>query len=111
MKLSLSEAFEIITEESAFAGDAEDRGFIREDEPVSVREVIDAMRECSATSCYPVTPDNAAHVWTSTEAQLDYRTGAYESRSIHVRHLDGRSLSSRAMFRLLRASGLAKGKL
>lgn len=112
MTLLLSETFEIVTDESARHNDAADRGFIREDEPVTVKDAIGALRECCEPSSSPIRPETVTgYEWASTEAQQDYRTGEYESRSIHVKRADGTRLSGRQLFRLFRAAGLAFGTL
>lgn len=112
MRVQLSECFEIVTEESAAEGEAADRGFVREREIVSVREALEALRECAEPSSSPIDARRmSGHEWASTEPSQDMRTGAYESQSIHIAREDGRPMSGRSLFRMFRAAGLASGRL
>jgi len=99
-----------VTEESAAEGDAEERGFVRERELVSVREAISALAECSELSSWPINgPDQmSGHEWASTEPRQDMHTGAYESRSVHVARADGTPLTGWQLYRLFKSARLVK---
>lgn len=83
--LLLSKTFEIITEESAENGDAEERGFVFENEPHSFRETVELLRggETSDSPC-----DGNARVWVTHYGEMDYRTGDTENESIHFSRLN-----------------------
>lgn len=107
MQVLLTECYEIITPESAADGDAAERGLITEREPVSVRDAIEKLRECSALSTSPIrSVGDCRFVWAETDGDTNYRTGAVERRSIHLRAWNGGELSARQMARMLRAGGL-----
>ena len=77
-----SVTFEIVTEESAADGEAEERGFICE--RVGLRE---ALKELFATrtnlvdSCQGL--DTSIGILTMVNG-MEFETGAYESRSLHM---------------------------
>ena len=86
--LKFQVTYEIITNESAEHGDAAERGFILEDIPF--RAAYDAVYETRTSHCdgitgieaneYPVTDPR----WITVYNGIEYLTGAYESRSIHM---------------------------
>lgn len=83
MMITYSETFEIVTQESAKHGDAEQRGFIAEDEHATFREMVELLRHCEP-SCYPVDATEPEFLWyTDSDYHTDYETGAVESRSYH----------------------------
>lgn len=73
--------YEIITEESAQAADAEERGFLLED--VSLRDAINEV--CNhgyiEASCYPI--KHSPYVWFTAYGEMDMHDGSYENRSLH----------------------------
>ena len=83
-----SVTFEIVTQESAEQGDAEERGFICEG--ASLREAladVNATRtnevdgvECIETDSSPCCKPR----WVTIVNGMEYRTGAQESRSLHI---------------------------
>lgn len=81
--------YEIVTPESAEHGDAEENGFVM---PGEWRDSIDvAMKK--PDSAYDITLREAMRLahpqedcgtwWSECDGRQDYRTGAYETRSIH----------------------------
>jgi len=79
--------YEIVTYESAEHGDAESRGFIEPggwrtpvDEAIAGTELFGMSLREAMRLAYPI--EDSGHWWTG-EAEQDYRTGAYETRSIH----------------------------
>lgn len=78
--LLLSKTYEIITEESAENGDAEERGFCWEDSPCEFKEVIDYLRGAHASQ-WPIT--NLESVWFTHYGEMDYVSGEYENVSFH----------------------------
>lgn len=80
--------FEIVTDESAENGDAQERGFIAEN--ISLREAIDRL-SASSNSCdlasidadsWPISRDNPPR-WITYQYGRDWESGEFESRSIH----------------------------
>lgn len=80
MTIILSQTFEIVTHESAENGDAAYRGFDWQDCPHTFRETVELIRDGGFIhpSCSHGVPD-----WLSTEPSQDYRTGEYETKSLH----------------------------
>jgi hypothetical protein len=86
--LTFSVTYEIVTEESASEGDAEERGWICED--VSLRVALRCVADTrtnqvdgvSAIECdeSPV----CAPRWVTVTNGMEYLTGAQESRSLHI---------------------------
>lgn len=79
--IKISKTFEVVTEESAQDGEAAEHGFIFEDRPYTFRELVREMEGFPECSCQPASGDT--HEWLTSYAEQDYRTGAYESESIH----------------------------
>lgn len=78
--LLLSKTYEIITEESAENGEAEETGFVWENSPCEFKEVIDYLRGAQASQC-PIT--NLENVWFTHYGEMDYLSGEYENVSFH----------------------------
>lgn len=80
MPIILSQTYEIVTQESAELGDAQERGFDWEDAPHTFREVVDLIKDGGFIhpSDYPGVPR-----WLSTEAEQDITTGDYLTKSLH----------------------------
>ena len=67
--------YEIVTPESAADGDVEEHGYV-----VESCDLAEAMEEVGGV-CY----DSADGRWfANVEYNVDYQTGAYESRSLHM---------------------------
>ena len=79
--------YEIVTQESAESGDADERGFIAEN--VSLRDALDYVFgtrtayvegvACVEANEYPVQSPE----WITVYNGMEYETGAHENRSIH----------------------------
>lgn len=80
--------YEIITPESAEAGDAEERGFVAEN--VSLRDAIELVRETRTAQVDGVESIETdewpmrAPCWVSVINGMEYQTGAQETRSLHM---------------------------
>ena len=79
--------YEIVTEESAEYGDAEERGFI--DKNMTLRDALEAVRATRTNRVDGVTAielSSSGHsfAWITICNGMEYETGAYESRSIHL---------------------------
>lgn len=107
----LSKTYSVVTPESAEQGDFAETGFEFDDRPADLRDVVRAFRECSEASTWPVRPDTVdGYSWASTTGDggdIDYRTGAETQYAYHVTRADGSKLTPRAMYRIMRAAGLA----
>jgi len=85
---SFNVTYEIVTDESAENGDAQERGFIAEN--ISLREAIEnlsaASNSCELASieadCWPISRDNPPR-WITYQYGRDWESGEFESRSIH----------------------------
>ena len=80
--------YEIVTDESAENGDAQERGFVAEN--TSLRGAIDGLSAAS-NSCelasidadsWPISRDNPPR-WITYQYSRDWQSGEFESRSIH----------------------------
>lgn len=76
--LLISKTYEIITEESAENGEAEESGFVWENSPCEFREVVRYL-EGAEPSQSPIT--NVAQVWFTHYGEQEYITGDYENVS------------------------------
>ena len=73
--------YEIITQESAEHGDAEERGFLDEELESDFRGMV-SLLEDTEPSCYPLSPDDT-HVWFTNYGGMDMIDGSYENISYH----------------------------
>ena len=98
--------YEIVTPESAVDGDAEDMGVL--DSGLSLRDAVKlvfATRTNEVDGVLAVEP-NCSHgkvAWITVQNGMEYRTGAYESRGLHIPRTVT-SASSRRLVRLLNRS-------
>jgi hypothetical protein len=80
--------YEIMTEESAEHGDADERGFIAEG--VNLRDAIASVRQtrtCHVDGVLAIEPSEYpgdSFRWITISNGMEYLTGAYESRSLHI---------------------------
>lgn len=76
----LSQTYEIVTQESAECGEADERGFDWENIPHGFRETVELIRDGGFlnASCSHGVPR-----WLSTEGEQDMITGDYEIKSLH----------------------------
>lgn len=78
----IDKTFEIVTNESAENGEAEDSGFSAIGEHLTFAELVDALKhKFIHPSQSPA--DRSTDVWFTTESEQDYMTGEYRSESIH----------------------------
>lgn len=83
-----SVTYEIVTPESAEYGDAEERGFICKD--VDLREAISEVNRTRTNEVDGVTDISCDEFpmrsprWVTITNGMEYRTGAQESRSLHM---------------------------
>ncbi len=90
--------YEIVTHESAEHGDAEERGFAAKG--VRLREAISEIGHCAhQADCSPIA---GARWYTNCEYDEDFRTGARESRSLHMPN----SLTEASRMRIARLLGV-----
>lgn len=76
--ITISKTYEIITEESAEHGDAEERGFIFQDAEYTFRDLVNELIEFPVPSCWPGIPD-----WASSHEMINYSDGSVTIESIH----------------------------
>ncbi len=103
MSRKFSVTYEIVTYESAEDGEAAEQGYIVQD--VGLREAIGELNGAAVQpSCYPFDP-SYSYVWFSTvDADIDYRTGESEYRSLHL----PATLTSSTRLRIARLLGVVK---
>ena len=83
-----SVTYEIVTQESAEYGEAEESGFIAEG--ISLREAVDLVKSTSTISCGGITNIEASDScigqsrWITVYNGMEFETGAHESRSLHI---------------------------
>jgi hypothetical protein len=78
----VSKTYEVISIESAEAGDSEEHGFEFEDRDFTLRELVDELEEY-----LEVSGDlSDGSTWATTEADQDYRTGDWTRYSLHLNH-------------------------
>lgn len=80
--------YEVVTEESAALGDADERGFISEDGPLryAIEDLL-TTRTAHVEGCQYVEPsgsDIGQARWITVANGMEHLTGAYESRSLHI---------------------------
>lgn len=78
--IKLSETYEVITEESAEHGDAEERGFHWQDVGHSFTETVDMLAGLSPSQS-PIT--DASRCWFTSHGESDFLSGDVENTSIH----------------------------
>jgi hypothetical protein len=81
MPILISKTFEIVTDESASYGEAAERGFVFEEREFTFRELVREMEGFPECSDRPAS--GRVGEWLTSYAEQDFRTGAYESESIH----------------------------
>jgi len=77
--LLCSKTYEIITEETAENGEADDAGFIFQGEPFTFRELVQELRYFPHLSRTEID----RWTWVTSEAEQNYRTGEHRSESLH----------------------------
>lgn len=104
----LSQTYEIVTEESAAEGEIAESGFDWENSKFSFRELVEIIQGCGFIhpSEYPCYYPNAPR-WISTEPVIDYRSGEWETKSLHCAN-DARS--KRYWAKACLAAGITKRK-
>jgi hypothetical protein len=92
---SIRTTYDIVTEESAAHGDVAERGWIDEEGEVMEPDADEEAEGITAVSLavkflrdaggiYPSSSGFHPGVWYSNEAEQDYRTGEWETRSYHL---------------------------
>jgi hypothetical protein len=109
MKALFSVTYEVVTPESAEAGEADERGYIAEN--VSLR---DALKDVHATrTCHVDSPESIEadcspmhrSRWVTVTNGAEFLTGAHESRSIHFPE----GITAATARRLARLVGVRRG--
>jgi len=86
--LKFNVTYEIVTPESAEHGDAEEMGFISEDVRLS-QAIYDVMgtrtSKVDGVNCIEPSDSHGANFrWITIMNGMEFETGAFESRSIHI---------------------------
>ena len=100
----VSKTYERVTEESSENGEAEETGFVFENEPFSFRELVSELKNYAHASSYPC--NGSRYDWTTTESFMYYK-GASTSYSLHFSHKNV-PLSEKYWRKALQISGLAQ---
>lgn len=77
----ISCTYEVVTEESAEHGDAEERGFEYENAPTEYDDVVRILKGLEP-SCRPIT--NGALTWFTSYGDADFKTGNRTNKSYHL---------------------------
>ena len=79
-QMLISKTYEVVSYESAENGEAEECGFVFQDEKVTFRELVDLMKGHPNCSSVPFQNTND---WFSSYPEQDYKTGNETTTSIH----------------------------
>lgn len=102
MPIIISQTYEVYTEESIEAGEAEERGFVFEDAEITFKELVHKLKWDGYV--YPSEPSGVPR-WVSNGPYADPSTGDVISDSLHPGK-DARS--QRYWGKALRAAGVIK---
>ena len=105
MPLLIDVTYEIITEESAENGEAEETGFVEENGEYTFLELVRKLRDYSELSCSGRTIDTST--WSTNYGDMDPSSGEYRTESIHYSHLNP-PRNAKYWAKALRAAGLVK---
>ena len=103
--LYISKTYERVSEESAENGEAEEQGFVFQDEPYTFRELLDELRLYSHASSYPCR--GSRYDWMTTESDQDYQSGDCTSYSLHFSHKNS-PRAEKYWAKALKLAGLAQ---
>lgn len=100
--MKFHQTFEIYTEESIEAGEAEETGFDWQDVQYTFRELVDMLER----EYYCAEPSDSHGVprWVTSYGEADFRTGNHENKSLHPANDRARRWWPKA----LRAAGIVK---
>jgi hypothetical protein len=103
----VTRTYDVVAPESARDGEASERGYVYEGEPMSLEGAVRELRECVELSTDPVRSprDLTGGEWASTEPQRDHRDGSELTNHVHVETLEGEQLPPRVLYRLFRLAG------
>lgn len=96
MRQRFTVTYEVITQESAEYGEAEERGFIGED--LTLRDALANFHATRTNRCDGGDGLEVNGDWLTMHNGMEYETGAYESRSLHL----PRTLTAASRLRLIR---------
>lgn len=101
-------AYEIVTEESAAEGDAEERGWeVELSEPyASLEELLREVGSVASWVEWSSSNPNPEHDWLVSDSEQDMHTGAYKSYSLWIMRGDKKPLSKEEMIFISKALGL-----
>ena len=100
----VQKTFEVVTTASVAMGEAEDRGFIFEDEPMTLGELIQELKQLDHLSSTHVD----GRTWAIGYPQTDYRTGDETTESIHVTKILGKEPTAKQLQRIYRLAKLTR---
>jgi len=105
----ISKTYQAFTPESIENGEADEQGFIFEDEPYTFSELVRLIRMEGFTqsSCSPATGN--PREWLTTESEPDYSTGEESIYSLHYSH-NNPSRAAKYWKAAFRAANIIKGK-
>jgi len=105
----ISKTYQTFTPESLEDGEAEEQGFIFQDEPYTFRELLRLiqMEGLTEPSASPATGN--PHEWLSGESEPDYCTGEETIYSLHYSHKN-ESRAAKYWKAAFKAANIIKGK-
>ena len=83
----VGKSYEIVTPESAEHGDAEERGWVFDTEPMTLRETMREIEKLGAfePDSLPVPRKGTQLTLYETDGDVNYRTGAETRNALHIR--------------------------
>lgn len=105
----ISKTFETYTPESTEDGEADEQGYIFEDEPYTFCDLLRLIETegFSQPSCSPATGN--PHEWLTTESEPDYSTGEETTSSLHYSH-NNDNRAAKYWKAAFKAANIIKGK-
>ena len=82
----ISKTYQTFTPESIESGEADDQGFVFQDEPYTFKELVRLIQYegFHAASCSPAT--GKTYEWLDNYTETDYQTGEETVYSLHYSH-------------------------
>jgi hypothetical protein len=104
MTILVDITYEVVTEESAECGEADETGFELQDDPCTFRELVELLRGHREPSSWPMR-EAGPRDWFTSDMEQDYRTGEHRRTSVHLSRANG-SRALKYWNKAARAAGL-----
>jgi hypothetical protein len=111
LEFTVSKTYEIITEESAAEGDADDLGYVYEDRTMDLRDLLRELEDCTELS----DSHCGDRTWATSYGSMDMFDGSYTNESIHIHRIrikdldrDGKEPTAHQLKRIYKLAKLIK---